>query len=317
MLDSLQTEFIDRCRALQEQSRLVKSAILDLRGQMWCCLPVFDSHKSSVDLANTLPSSEAWFKVADTLSDIWMDKSETQSGILVTAHAELLAQLDIFNALKLSVAQTSVKLKRQTLNDAESAEEFGFQGDSLESYALVRDEFLSKGRDRQIHTMLRNNHIEQINFKKATKLIKVTEPSVTRFRYVWSATHYRKRVIHGAEFFTLARHYRDRLNQPQLADYLEEDLAEHQIGYQTKLYRLAFTRLVLKANYKVTTDEGSCWKSCLASGIVVIPQQQIPALLWQAELSEADIAQAQARWKAKSTLDPIILAGNLEVYRER
>lgn len=317
MLDSLQTEFIAQCRALQKQAHLVKSATLDLRDKMWCCMPVFDDLESTVDLANTQPSSEAWFRLADTISDISMDKTESHHGILLTDQTEMLTLIEHFNKLKLDIAKTSAALKKQQLNDAESAQDFSFQGDSLESYTVVRDEFLSKGRDREIHTMLRNHHVEQINFKKATKLIKVTEPSVTRFRYVWSATHYRKRVIHGEEFFTLVKHYRNRLNNEHLADFLEEDLAEYKIGPTTKLFRFAFTRPVLKANYKVATDEGNHWKCCLASGIVVIPQQNIPALLWQTELNDEEVAQAHVRWKAKSKLDQIILAGNLEVYRER
>lgn len=317
MQDSLQTELIGQCQVLLKQASIVKAAVLDYRNHMWCCLPLFDGHVSATDLANTLPSTEAWFKLADTISDISMDKTASHHGVLVTDQTELLMLIEYFNKLKMDIAKTSAALKKQQLNDAESAQEFSFQGESLESYTVVRDEFLSKGRDRQIHALLRNHHVEQINFKKATKLIKITEPDVSRFRYVWSKTNHRKRVIHGSELFTLASHYRKRLGNEDLAAFVEEDLAEHHITHHTRLIRLAFTRPALKANYKIATNEGAQWKSCLASGIVVIPQQKIPTLLWQDEPDENDIVQAQEAWRKKSTLDPITLAGHIEVYRER
>jgi len=315
--DHLQTELIEQTRELTGLAKELRDALLSHRDQMWCCLPAFDDHESDTDLASTLPSSEAWFKLADTLTDIWMNKeTHTHHGVLVTDVPALLDLLATFNAAKVKTAEVAKKLKTDLLNRAESAEDFGFTGDSLKQYALVRDEFLSRGRDRQIHLLLRENHAEQLNFKKALRLIKVTQEAVTRFRYVWSKTNYRKRPISGSDLLMLADHHRHRMNNPLLAEFIEEGLAQHNIVSSTKLYRLSFIRPTLKANYKYAIEDGHEWGHCLASGIVVIPQSSPPTLIWQAEPSEVDVAQARETWQTKSKLDRIVLADQVEVYRE-
>ena len=319
MLDTadINTALIDATRELTGLARQLREAIVTERNKYWCCLPIVDGLESEPDLADCPPSEDAWFKLADTLTDIWMNQEAQQHhGVLVTDSPALLKMIATFNAQKKKTADLAKSLKIGQLNRAESAEEFGFTGDSLKQYALVRDEFLSKGRDRQIHMLLREYHAEQLNFKKATRLIKVTESPVTRFRYVWSKTNYRKRPISGSDLFMLADHHRHRMNNPQLADFIEEGLSEHRIIPSTRLYRLSFTRPTLKANYQVALDDGFRWKHCLASGIVVIPQASPPSLIWQAEPNEMDVAKARAAWQTKSSLYRLVLANQLEVFRE-
>lgn len=312
----LQEQLVEHCRKLEACSASVRESILDQRHALWCCLPVFDNRESKTDLSSTAPSDESWFKLADQLADIYMKRdSVTHHGVMVCDHPALLDALRNFNALKTDTAQTAKLLKKGLLSRAENAEEFGFTGDSLNSYALVRDEFLSKGRDRDIHLFLRENHIEQLNFKKATKQIKITEPNISRFRYIWSKTNYRKRALKGSELFVLANHYRYRLNNKPLAGFIEERLAEFGISSTTKLYRLAFTNPTLKANYKFVGDDGDQWGHCLASSIVVLPQPKQPSLIWQAEPSPDEIDQAREQWTAKSKLEHLQLTEHLEVYR--
>lgn len=312
------TALRDACRALIEQAAIVKDTVLDHRADMWCVVPSFDIPEDPNALELIEPSAEAWHRVADELTDIWMDSGRTPQnhGVLVCNLTTVLEPIAELNRRKAEVKEASRVLKSTLFKNRELEENAGADEAFLESLALANAEFLSKGRDHNFHRILRSLQLPSLNFTRAQKQIRVLPDSVSRIAYTWNKTQYRKRAIGRDTLNALSSHYA-RIGNDLRGAEIRDGLDSNQIHSETRLFRLVHTPPTLRANVKWW--DSSCnqyqWSHYLATGILVVPQAERPAIRWKPAPTSAEVARAKANWLKKANLKAVKLATRLELYR--
>lgn len=312
------TRLRDACQALIDQTANAKDAILDHRRDMWCTVPSFDTPVDLEGLQNTEPSSEAWYRIADEITSIWMDAGSTPQnhGVLVCDVVPVLDALAELNRIKQDVQHASQTLKKALYQSRELEEEETLDDTLLDSFDLARAEFLSKGRDHSFHRILRTLHLPSLNFTRAQKKVRILENSVVRIAYTWNKTQYRKRMIDRKTLQALSAHF-DRTGNYLRGAEIREGIESFQVDSAPPLYRLVHCPPTLRANYKWWDDLESAyqWSHCLASGILVVPQADRPEIRWKPAPTPSEIDQAKTRWLKKAQLQPVKLATRLELFR--
>lgn len=317
MMSPQVTALRDNCQALIEQAAVVKDAVLDHRRQMWCAVPSFDSPVDLDALQNSQPSSEAWFRVADELTNIWMDAGNTPQnhGVLVCEVPEVLEAIKLLNQHKQAVQFATHTLKEGLLVERELEEHGSVDKALLGRLALANAEFLTRGRDHAFHRILRSLKLPSLNFIRAQKQIRVLPETVARVAYTWNKNQYRKRRIDADTLQALSQHF-DRQGNTSRADEIRHGVTNCRIQTDP-LFALAYTPPSLRANYKWwdNANQAYRWSHCLATGILVVPQSQRPQIRWKPEPSVTEIKQARKKWLAKVDLEPVEVATRLELYR--
>lgn len=312
------TRLRDACQALIDQTAIAKDAILDHRRDMWCTVPSFDTPVDLEGLQNTEPSPEAWYRIADEITNIWMDAGSAPQnhGVLVCNVTAVLDVLYELNRIKQEVQHASQALKNNLYQSREQEEELALDDDLLDGFAVARAEFLNKGRDHSFHRILRSLQLPSLNFTRAQKRVRVLESSVVRIAYTWNKTQYRKRVINRKTLQALSAHC-DRSGNHLRGVEIREGIESYQVDAAPPLYRLVHTPPTLRANYKWWDGESNQyqWSHCLASGILVVPQNNRPEVRWKPAPSQAEIEQAKAKWLKSSKLQPVEIATRLELFR--
>lgn len=308
----------DACRALIEQAAVVKDAVLAHRADMWCAVPTFDPIADPQALEASEPSAEAWYRLADELTNIWMgDHSGAQHhGVLACPVSTVLDELALLNQTKAQVAEASRELKRALFERQVRRSDARIDAEALDLLDVARSEFLAKGRDQSFHRILRSLQLPSLNFMRAQKQVRVLAPVVARISYTWNKVQYRKRAIDVGVLHALAQHHQRMGHEPR-AEAILEGLARHRLQPGMKLYRLVHGTPTLRANYKHQPTEGAPWQwsHCLATGILVVAQAERPQIRWKPAPTKVQIQQAQTHWLSTASLEPVTISPGLELYR--
>jgi hypothetical protein len=312
------TRLQDACQALINQAAVVKDAILDHRRDMWCTVPSFETPVDQETLQNTEPSSEAWYRIADEITKIWMDAGNAplNHGVLVCNVTDVLDALAEFNHIKQEVQHASKALKDTLYQSREQEKEQALDDSLLEGFSVARAEFLSRGRDHSFHRILRTLQLPSLNFIRAQKRVHILKNSVVRIAYTWNKNQYRKRIIDRKTLQALSAHF-DRSGNYLQSAQIREVIERYQVDAAHPLYVLEHTPPTLRANYKWWDDESNRyqWSHCLASGILVVPQLNRPEIRWKPAPSPSEIEKARAKWLKNTKIQPVEIATHLELFR--
>ncbi|MBV0934144.1 hypothetical protein [Marinobacterium weihaiense] len=311
------TRLRDACQALIKHTAVTKDAILDYRHDMWCAVPTFDVPVDLQALQNTEPSSEAWYRVADEITNIWMDAGSAPQnhGVLVCSVSDVLDTLIKLNHIKQEVQHASQALKDNIYKSREQ-EELPLDDELLDGFAVARAEFLNRGRDYSFHQILKGMKLPSLNFIRAQKKVRMLENTVVRIAYTWNKIQYRKRLIDRRILQALSAHFERSGNHLRSVEICEA-IESYQVDSSAPLYLLAHTPPTLRANYKWWNDELSQyqWSHCLATGMLVVPQVNRPEVRWKPAPSPSEIKQAKAKWLRNTKLQPVEIATRLELFR--
>jgi len=305
--------------AVQQQSGLLKEAILDSKQELWCVLPTHSDPSDPKHLERTKPSEKTWPLLASRLTDIWMDTDPNNKqpknnhhGILVCGIEELLTEIERFNQIKAQLITASSEVRGGVYEERVKGDNPNVTQAYLNDLAIARSEYLSKSRDSEFHQILRGLGIPSMNFAKARKMVRVLEENTTLISYTWNKNHYRKRQIPLEAIAALSAHL-DKSGHENRANQIREGIGQND---GSTLYKVSFSKPTLRVNYKYKDDKGEVHRSsCLASGVIVVQQNDIPVVNWKLEPTEEEIQEAKAKWLDKDNLKRFELAPHMELYK--
>jgi len=301
---------------LNHDASALANELREQRDQLWFCIPSLVTESESDRLETTSPGDDDF---ASLLHQLTVFKNGSQrrgeNGLLVTANPRILGLVASMDAHKHNLANAN-KVLKYTLSGKRGVELLETDNaDQLKHYALARDEYLAKGRDRLYNKALHNLGISETNMQLATRRIWVTPEDTREFKYVWSKAHYRKRTLTGATFKALRAAYLNEYSETN-ANAISDALESNDIHDSTELFKLAFTKPVLRANVKYGIEGKTTWTNRHAPGITVIPQVDPPRIRWQPKPSAEDIELAKARWMEKHFVREIRITGGISVFKE-
>jgi len=300
--------------SLAKQSRIVREAILANQKEMWCFVPTLNEPQSS-RVEEIEPTEEDFTNLASTLSNVWMgdEPDINHHGLLVCGLNEVLQEIRILNDIKQQLIASTDAIKHEIHTKQELEQNPNADSQFLEAMAKARAEFINKNRDFEFHALLKRIKLPEMNFKKARKIVRVLEPEVQRVSYTWSKNHYRKSQIDAQAIVALSEYYA-RIGKDIRSDKIREAVESN---LSSKLYRVTFGNPVLRINFKHRSVEmeKAEWSSCLASGITVVAQKDVPIVVWKTIPSEEEVLRAKSAWLKKARLTPVELDSFTELYR--
>lgn len=300
--------------SLAKQSRIVRDAILANQKGMWCFVPTLNDPPNS-RVEEIEPTEEDFISLASTLSNVWMgdEPDINHHGLLVCGLDEVLQEIRILNEIKQQLITSTDAVKHEIHTKQELEQNPNADSQFLEAMAKARAEFINKNRDFEFHTLLKRIKLPEMNFKKARKIVRVLEPEVQRVSYTWSKNHYRKSQIDTQAIAALSEYY-SRIGKDFRSDKIREAMESYR---NNKLFRVTFGNPVLRINFKhrLPEMEKPEWSSCLASGITVVAQKDVPIVVWKAPPSEEEVLRAKNSWLKQAKLTPVELDSFTELYR--
>lgn len=307
----------DHLSLLESNAAALKIELQEQRQHLWFCIPALALESESDRVETLIPTDEQFDSLVHQLTDFKNgSQRQGENGVLVTASPRILGLLANMDTHKKNLAHAN-KVLKYTLSGNRGIELLQTDdSDQLKAFALARDEYLAKGRDQQFNVALRNQGISETNMQLATRRIWMTPPDTVAFNYVWSKTHYKKRALTGATFKALRAAYLDDFSETN-ANAITDALQANAIGDETPLFKLAFTKPVLRANVKYGCGDGTfAWTNRHAPGITIISQQDPPQIRWVPSPSEEEIDQAKANWMEKHYVEEVKITQGITVYRE-
>jgi len=290
------------------------------RRQLWFCIPslAFESESDRVQTFSPgSPGTDDHF--TSLLHQLTEFKNGSQrrgeNGLLVTDNPRILGLIANMDTHKRNLADANKVLKRILSGQRGSELLETSNSEQLAQFSLARDEYLAKGRDRAFNKALRDQGISETNMQLATRRIWVTPHDTLAFNYVWSKAHYRKRTLTGATFKALRAAYFKEFSETN-ANAITDALESNNIHDSTELFKLAFTKPVLRANVKYGIEGETEWTNRHAPGITVIPQADPPRIRWTAKPGAAEIELAKNRWMEKHYVEEVKITPGITVYRE-
>lgn len=300
--------------SLAKQSRIVHDAILANQKELWCFVPTLNAPRES-RVEEIEPTEDDFIHLAGTLSNVWMGNEPeiNHHGLLVCGVNEVLLEIRKLNEIKQQLITSTDSLKAEIHTKQELEQNPSADGQFLEAIAKARAEFINKNRDFEFHSLLKRVKLPEMNFKKARKMVRILEPEVKRISYTWSKNHYRKRQIDAETIAALSEYYA-RIGKDVRANKIREALENHR---STKLYRVTFGNPTLRINFKHKTAEMDkpAWSNCLASGITVVAQEDVPIVVWKPAPSEEEVLNAKNAWLKQSKLAPVEIDSFTELYQ--
>ena len=288
---------------LQQCARLLKEYLLDTRASHWCIVPTLHSeHRESDDYQ---PTIDEWIALADTLTLMRMDseKRHQHAGVLVSDDAQLHSLVDHFNqakaAFKSSVWSINPKPQEETTERT-----------------LFNEWLLKSRRDASFTRVLNLIGAKELNLAAAYRDVRVTAPDVTRYSYTWDKHRRRSRVISRQTVGRLIAHIADK--NPVQAEYYQQELRSV-VSRSPRLLHITQNNPVLRANISFAPIDGQRppRQLIIATGITLIPQSEVPAIVWRPKPSERELQEGNRH--AKDRFDerykPVI--AELGVYYDR
>jgi hypothetical protein len=299
--------------AVIKQSKIVREAVLANQKEMWCFVPSLNPPVSS-RVEDTQPTQADFTVLASTLSNVWMGEEPEKNhlGLLVCGVDEVLDEIQVLNEAKLRLIEATDAVKK--VLHTQQALEINPRADEafVEAMGKAWKEFINKNRDFEFHTLLKRLQLPEMNFKKARKLVRVLEPEVLRVGYTWSKNPYRKSKIDAKAIAALSEYYQ-QMGKAFRAEKVREALAEYR---DVGLYRVTFGKPVPRINFKYRTemDAKPVWSNCLATGITVVAQSEVPIVVWKPKPTDEEVEETKRAWLKKVRLKPVQLDSVTELY---
>lgn len=202
----------------------------------------------------------------------------------------------------------------EVLNDAKAAfkkcVEAIREGDKSNAtlFTLADRKLGNEARGNQLREAMRTARISRLDLLKCYKMIRVMPSSLMSLSWTWARTHTKSEPItlEGAEKMA-----KERLSGPEL-DTVLSLLGKLSPGTRlTRLYRLPNQ---LRANIIWKEDGERMRKPFSISGIVVMPGNKLPKLVWRDDPGQRKDEAAITRSDSKIDRDPYIRSLGIHLY---
>lgn len=321
-LEECLAQLPEELRALVALADQIKSRIRLTRDINWCALPSFTKEIDPIRVQDHTPSPLEWTAMANTLTNLWNGDNDgfEETGVFWCNDNALLREIIRFNQGKRSAAALSARIKKLSgLNKVR--DEYPKSGERfLNAFELARDEFISKGRDREHHDrlieMLEGQRLSALNMTKVGKQIKLLPETTTRIRYTWNLVQTRQRKLKGEVLHALARHYIER-DYHQSKEHLWEALDGYHIHPDETYYRHSFGDPAQRVNYKVWDEDAGryAWDSGYAAGIMVLTGESVPDIIWKPKPTDVEVKAARRRYLEKKQIKLMHLIDDVQVFK--
>ena len=298
---SLQTELVERLFSSLSDIILVAQDIRELALEEMDSYPVYvpttgtseEEHKSTI----------ARLAALDSMTRIFGEKRSDKfltAGILCTSD-KLANKIEVFNNVKSSFVHLITKAQRIHSVPANYK-----PGNFIST--LLRNE-LEKGSWRLLFDLATREQIvyNRIDLKACRCMIRVLPKDMDVFSWTWSSSHKRITKVTRSDALKLAKNLAEAEKESAL-----EALA---LCSDNEFAKVTPLKEQLRANYAYFEDGVRIPKSTPLSGVVVLPQKNLPRLQWRQPPSQREHVEPRIQRESSIHDEPFIAEIGLHRYR--
>ena len=298
---SLQAELVERLFSSLSDIILVAQDIRELALEEMDSYPVYvptigtseEEHRSSVARLAAIDSMTQIFRAN-------RDDKILTAGILCTSD-QLARKFDVFNNAKNTFVHLTTKAQRI----------YGVSNSSTPGRfisTLLRNE-LKQGTQRSLFDLATREQIiyNQIDLQACRCMIRVLPKDMDVFSWTWSSSHKRITKVTWSDALKLAKNLTDEEKESAL-----EALA---LCSDNEFAKVTPLKEQLRANYAYFEDGVRIPKSTPLSGVVVLPQKNLPRLQWRQPPSQRVHVEPRIQRESSIHDEPFIAEIGLHRYR--